>query len=121
MFHLCRFNGRAWDLESELEGHGDWVRDVAWAPNIGLPMHTVVSCSQDRTVLIWKSKDCLGWSKKPLAKDPFPDTLWRVNFSPAGNLLAVAGGDNHITMWRENIDGDWECVTDVDQASVGPR
>ena len=25
-----------WEKEDELNGHQDWVRDVAWAPNIGL-------------------------------------------------------------------------------------
>ncbi|PJF19570.1 hypothetical protein PSACC_00620 [Paramicrosporidium saccamoebae] len=110
-----------WELENELTGHNDWVRDVAWAPNIGVPCHTLVSCSQDRTVLVWKSPDGASWTSKPLSAEPFPDTLWRVNFSPAGNLLAVAGGDNHITMWREKLDGEWECVTNVDQAALAQK
>ena len=24
-------------------GHGDWVRDVAWAPSLGLPKSTLAS------------------------------------------------------------------------------
>ena len=36
-----------WKLEETLEQvHTDWVRDVAWAPNIGLPSSTIASCSQ---------------------------------------------------------------------------
>ena len=31
-----------------LEGHTDWVRDVAWAPNIGLPRSYTVTASQDK-------------------------------------------------------------------------
>lgn len=116
----CRHDGKEWKLESELNGHSDWVRDVTWAPNIGVPMHTLVSCSQDRTVLIWKSVNAEPntWSKQLLTPEPFPDSLWRLNFSPGGNLLAVAGGDNHISMWRECLDGKWECVSNVDQASL---
>eukprot|EP00958_Prasinococcus_capsulatus_P027132 scaffold5269_cov255-Prasinococcus_capsulatus_cf.AAC.4 len=30
--------------------HQDWVRDVAWAPNLGLPKNTVATASQDGTV-----------------------------------------------------------------------
>lgn len=30
-----------------LSGHSDWVRDVAWAPNLGLPRSTIASCGQD--------------------------------------------------------------------------
>ena len=26
--------------------HSDWVRDVAWAPNMGMPCNTVASCSE---------------------------------------------------------------------------
>lgn len=29
-----------------LEGHTDWVRDVAWAPNIGLPRSYIATASQ---------------------------------------------------------------------------
>ena len=29
-----------------LAGHSDWVRDVAWAPNLGLPFNTIASASQ---------------------------------------------------------------------------
>lgn len=35
-----------WAEESKLEGHSDWVRDVAWAPSIGLPRSIIASCSQ---------------------------------------------------------------------------
>ncbi len=30
-----------------LTGHTDWVRDVAWAPNLGLPRSTIASAGQD--------------------------------------------------------------------------
>lgn len=32
--------------------HGEWVRDVAWAPSLGLPSSTIASCSQDGKVLV---------------------------------------------------------------------
>lgn len=34
----------------------DWVRDVAWAPNFGLPMNTVASAGQDGKVLVWTER-----------------------------------------------------------------
>ncbi|EMP35578.1 Protein SEC13 like protein [Chelonia mydas] len=37
-----------WKEEQKLEAHSDWVRDVAWAPSIGLPTSTIASCSQQR-------------------------------------------------------------------------
>ena len=44
-----------------LVGHTDWVRDVAWAPNLGLPKTIIASAGQDGKVLIWKeSRDIPG-------------------------------------------------------------
>ncbi|KAJ3101668.1 GTPase-activating protein S13 [Phlyctochytrium planicorne] len=104
--------------EVALEGHTDWVRDVSWAPNIGLPGNYIASCSQDKTVLIW-TQDAAGgaWSKKPLQKEAFPDVVWRVSWSTAGNILAVSCGDNKITLWKENLDGEYGQVGDVSEAS----
>lgn len=56
-----------WVLEETLEGHSDWVRDVAWAPNVGLPKSYVASCGQDRRVIVWtKDGDAKGWKKTEL-------------------------------------------------------
>jgi hypothetical protein len=44
---------KEWRLEATLSGHSDWVRDAAWAPNVGLPMSTIASCGQDGKVLVW--------------------------------------------------------------------
>lgn len=39
-----------WAEEEALPGHTDWVRDVAWAPNLGLPRSTIASAGQDGQV-----------------------------------------------------------------------
>jgi protein transport protein SEC13 len=43
-------------LEKDLK-HNDWVRDVAWAPNIGIPYDMIATCSQDGRVFIWKKAE----------------------------------------------------------------
>ena len=44
-----------------LVGHTDWVRDVAWAPSLGLPKSVIASAGQDGKVLIWtESRDVPG-------------------------------------------------------------
>ena len=42
----AREEGDEWVLEEKLEGHSDWVRDVAWCPSVGLPISRIASCSQ---------------------------------------------------------------------------
>ncbi|PWZ01634.1 protein transport protein SEC13 [Testicularia cyperi] len=107
-----------------LQGHTDWVRDVAFAPNIGLPRSYLATASQDRTVLIWtQDSPSSAWTKTALnptnaastaAPNKFPDTVWRVSWSVSGNVLAVSCGDGKVTLWKENLKGAWECVSEMD-------
>jgi protein transport protein SEC13 len=50
-----REDTQAWIEEETLEGHTDWVRDVAWAPNIGLPRSYIATASQVRKPFITMS------------------------------------------------------------------
>ncbi|KAG8925288.1 GTPase-activating protein S13, partial [Tulasnella sp. 408] len=110
----------AWQLEETLEGHADWVRDVAWAPNIGLPRSYIATASQDKTVCVW-TKDSPGapWAKTILEGGSgegnkfFPDVVWRASWSLAGNILAVSCGDGKVTLWKENLKGGWELVSEM--------
>jgi protein transport protein SEC13 len=106
-----REDNSSWKEEASLAGHTDWVRDVAWAPSIGQGANIIASCSQDRTVLIWYQGAQGTWQKKPLQEAPFGDTVWRISWSGVGGLLSVACGDGNISIWKENLEGVWECVT----------
>eukprot|EP01116_Phalansterium_solitarium_P003763 TRINITY_DN1458_c0_g1_i1.p1 TRINITY_DN1458_c0_g1~~TRINITY_DN1458_c0_g1_i1.p1 ORF type:complete len:211 (+),score=3.83 TRINITY_DN1458_c0_g1_i1:380-1012(+) len=97
-----------WQLEDTLEQHVDWVRDVAWAPNIGLPSQTIASCSQDGSVVIWTFES--RWNPKLLPKSS-DQPVWRLSWSIIGNILAVSGGDNKVTLWKEGTDGEWSCIS----------
>jgi len=48
LIRIWNFDGEAkkWTEEEVIRGHEDWVRDVAWAPNIGLPGMYIASASQ---------------------------------------------------------------------------
>jgi protein transport protein SEC13 len=49
-----------------------------------------------------------------LKPDAFSDTVWRVNWSLSGGILAVSCGDNKVTLWREGVKGEWENVHQID-------
>jgi len=105
-----------WDLEHTLSNHKDWVRDVSWAPNIGLPSSVIASTSQDSTVVIWTQEDPnANWTFKVLPK--FPDVVWRASWSVTGNILAVASGDNKVSLWKESLDGEWKLIQSIDEAT----
>ncbi|KAJ5653468.1 hypothetical protein N7490_000471 [Penicillium lividum] len=113
---------KIWDYSPEsksynpiqtLEGHSDWVRDVAWSPSI-LSKSYIASASQDKTVRIWTSDVSSPgqWTSQTLE---FDTVLWRVSWSLSGNILAVSGGDNKVSLWKENLKGQWEKVKDIEE------
>lgn len=90
---------------------------------------------QDHTVLIWtKDSATAPWVSTALdpstisstvpstaapagasstEKGKFPDVVWRVSWSLAGNVLAVSCGDGKVTLWKESLKGTWECVSEL--------
>lgn len=107
---IWKEDGERWVEESRHEVHSDWVRDVAWAPSVGLPRTQIASCSQDRRVIIWSSEDYTNWNRTILHS--FDDVVWSVSWSMTGNVLAVSGGDNKISLWKENNEGQWSCISE---------
>lgn len=111
---VWKLNNGVWkmDLFSDRQLHTDWVRDVAWAPNLGLPKSTIASASQDGKVIIWTLiKEGSQWEGKLLMD--FKTPVWSVSWSTTGNILAVADGNNSVTLWKEAVDGEWQQVTTV--------
>lgn len=103
-----------WVEERTLEAHSDWVRDVAWAPSIGLPKWYIASCSQDRKVIIWTNAEGPNgheWDSKVL--NDFEEIVWHVSWSVMGNILAVSCGENRVSLWKEDMNGDFRCISDV--------
>jgi len=101
-------------------GHTDWVRDVAWAPSIGLSNNILATGSQDHTVIIWHEVNTPGaaptYEKK--AHVTLPAVVWRCSWSVTGSILAVSCGDNKVYLLKESADGvTWEIVSTVDQGA----
>jgi len=104
-----------WVEECKLEAHSDWVRDTAWAPSLGPARQTLASCSQDRRVIIWSQKEGGAWTPRVL--HTFEDVVWHVSWSVSGNILAVSGGDNKVSLWKETLDEQWQCISDVSKGA----
>ena len=130
-----------WKMEERLvtdgaqSTHGDWVRDVAWAPNSGLPTNIIASCSEDKKVFIFSQE--LGRTKwEHTLLHEFAAPVWRVSWSITGHVLAVrhgsmltprcctrahfatppfpslqvSSGDHQVTLWKQSLDRAWRCV-----------
>jgi len=115
-----------WEKEEELNGHQDWVRDVAWAPNIGLPEEQIASCSTDKQVIVWSrnlnqqdSDEQYNW--KPHSLNRFPETISHVSWSLTGGVLACSGGTSHVSLWKQDLSGGWVQLDDLSQDSSGVK
>jgi len=119
-------SSQKWEIDSapidtSVISHTDWVRDVAWAPSIMPDTNIVASCSEDRTVIIWtqqlkKNIDNANVNNdqwKPFLLNTFQDPVWRVSWSITGSILAVSSGDNHVSLWKHALEGNWVQVSSV--------
>jgi protein transport protein SEC13 len=100
----------------QLKGHTDWVRDVAWSPNMASTASVLASCSQDKSVIIWTQEDpSPEWNNRLL--HTFPEIVWRVSWSLTGNILAVSSADNKVTLWKESLQREptWTCLSALDE------
>jgi protein transport protein SEC13 len=94
---IFREEGEEWVEETKLEGHSDWVRDVAWSPATGKNMRSrIASASQDRRVIIWSCGPSDGLTWTPELLHVFDDVIWHVSWNFVGDVLAVSGGDNQV-------------------------
>ena len=67
-------------------------------------------------MIIWTRETENGvWNKKPLKKEKFGDAVWKLSWSASGNILAVSSGDNKVSLWKENLDGEWICISEIEE------
>ncbi|KAK4054915.1 GTPase-activating protein S13 [Microbotryomycetes sp. JL201] len=112
-------------VQPVLEGHQDWVRDVAWAPSVGVGRAYLASAGQDKTVYIWTQdspkstwtnvalEPTASSTQAPGSEGKFGDAVWRVSWSVSGNVLAVSSGDGKVSLWKENLKGKFEEVSEL--------
>lgn len=112
---IWREESESWVLEEKLDAHTDWVRDVAWCPSVGLPISRIASCSQDCKVIIWTRDESTGGSWNHTILPPFKDVVWHASWSITGDILAISGGDNKVTLWKESPEGEWVCVSEMEK------
>ena len=56
-------------------------------------------------MIIWSNSDVnasSAWTPKVL--NTFDDVVWHLSWSVSGNMLAVSGGDNKITLWKVRVE-----------------
>ena len=118
-------------IKTSIGSHTDWVRDVAWCPNIGLMNEMIASCSEDGSCKVWvsqnvadqanKSQQTLKWALRQEIRFDENVPLWKVSWSQVGNMLAISGGDNQVRIMSENSMGVWDPKTRSVISVIGIR
>jgi len=113
---IWRESNSRWVEETVFKGHNDWVRDVAWCPMTTSNQKIIASCDQAGCVNIWTQSTEFGnnqWQQSCLPM--FPQVVWHLSWSVTGDVLAVSCGDNNISLWKQNLEGQWACISAVNQ------
>lgn len=79
------------------------------------PYCIIASCSEDRSVYIWKQGDKGRGPWEATLLRQFNAPVWRVSWSVTGNVLAVSCGDQTVTLWKQSVDESWIQVSSVDE------
>nr|CCA15477.1 WD domaincontaining protein putative [Albugo laibachii Nc14] len=107
----------SWTLLETLCGHTDWVRDVVWSPNVGIPCNVIASGSDDQTVRVWAQDDKDGeWKMHILSS--FSSPVYRLHWSLTGSVLSVAAGDNEISFWKQKNEKEWTQISSINASGT---
>jgi nucleoporin SEH1 len=113
---LWEYNGsaRRWSTIASLDGHGDQVHDVCWAPNLGRAYHLLATACKDGCVRIFKlayNKATSTYTPSLVAKlAQHRSEVWRVSWNVSGTILASTGDDGVARLWKSDFNGTWHPI-----------
>ena len=88
------------ELVTDLDSHTDWVNQIVLIPEA---RNTLVSCSQDTTIKIWKLDQFNSIKEKKLAPistlQDHEDSVRCISYSKQTGKLFSAADDGQIFMW----------------------
>lgn len=109
---------RKWQAVCSLIGHTGYIKDIAWAPNMGRSYDLIATASKDHTVKIWQIERKGDFECEANVIASFDDhgaTVWRVEWNITGTILASSGDDNKVRLWKANFKNEWKCLNVVSE------
>lgn len=90
------------------------IRSIAFAPSIGKFYHVLAIASRSALMVstIKPSKEPHKYSISTVTVDP-DVSAWRVCWNTLGSVLAAAGDDRKVRLWKCNYLGSWKCFAEI--------
>ncbi|OIR58906.1 MAG: guanine nucleotide-binding protein (G protein) subunit beta [Amphiamblys sp. WSBS2006] len=108
--------GRRLAFREILAGHKGWVTSIAADPR--KDSKTFVTCSRDKSVVVWSATETGGWfKKKSLTQNK--GIVEEVAIAPDCSFIAIASWDKTVTLWSpdtnetKTLEGHTQDVTTV--------
>jgi WD40 repeat protein len=108
------------------ENDGDWYcadtltqhSSTVWSLALNADGTCLVSCSDDRTVNVWRQMDG-KWTYASTLEDIHSQSIYSIDWSVFGSLLATGGGDNKIALLQLQSDFSVSTLSTVSAAHEG--
>lgn len=93
-------------LKANLDSHTDWVNQIIMIPE---SRNTLVSCSNDTTIKVWRLDGLDKYSQSKQVKpfstlDDHTDYVRSIDFHPASGKLYSASDDGELKVWDLNCE-----------------
>lgn len=102
---------RRWVCVDTLSGHSGPVHDVAWAPSLGRTYHLIATACMDGNVRVFelsRDKNQKYSNKLVFFSALHKSEVWRVEWNITGTVLASAGDDGTVRLWKRGLDGKFK-------------
>ncbi|KAJ6600018.1 WD40-repeat-containing domain protein [Mycena vulgaris] len=100
-------------LDPAVDDGGGAVTSVAWAPSCGRSYHLVATAARDGHVRIWRltpaeDEEDAEWTASVVADfEQHRSAVGRVEWNITGTVLASAGNDGRIRLWKATAGNVW--------------
>ena len=105
---------REWGLDqnlNDLPPNTPCIRDINWAPNVGLPFTYLAASTDDGNIIVWRQDGIEGlWQHHLIDTGRNGDgvAVVRLHWSGVGSVLVSVWRDGKSAMWLEGNKGEWK-------------
>eukprot|EP00238_Polyblepharides_amylifera_P001129 CAMPEP_0196573136 /NCGR_PEP_ID=MMETSP1081-20130531/3085_1 /TAXON_ID=36882 /ORGANISM="Pyramimonas amylifera, Strain CCMP720" /LENGTH=306 /DNA_ID=CAMNT_0041890747 /DNA_START=124 /DNA_END=1045 /DNA_ORIENTATION=- len=121
-----------WACAKTLSGEGQGHTATVWGVSVHPSGNRMVSCSDDASIIVWErggesNAVSEGWTQLCSVSGYHTRSIYSVQFSPDGNLIASASGDDSIRVFEEDpresmsVDGEMGASASFSQVASVER